>query len=857
MAYVNGTYYSSVKEGLKAEKEKKSSSSGSSSRGSVASSTSYTKPSSGGSSYDRDSGSSRDSGGSGSSYKTNSQGQRLYSDGYGGYTTVDPNSGSYSKTYGGSPSRPVSVSSSPSPSGGSAYDSRDYHQEARDAAARGDWGAVTKALAARQAKINAQGGNDRGTSNAQILSDLQQLYQQSYNALSSTYRNNLDMAASGRLNGQGWETGHDYLAEAQRYAQAGDMEAAYNALLRRGFKMADTGSLGGGTSQDQAYALIQRLYDHSPGAAASYQGQLEENARRLLEHPTQFGTGTNPNLANKHFVSQDGQYIIYYDSSGTPFKAQPNNGQYGSTKYTPEYRALMEKYYGGSEDYADLRRQMHNLDVVYSGNGRLIDQDWNWASGEGRPLESWVDYDPSAISFRNTGQDRSALAGILGRINGGESFQSPAQVPVTLQPTAAYDDLVSSGSGGGGGGGRSGRGGRASSGGGNGLLSSSTQYGLGDYMGADLSEYIKQMYQQSLEAQLAGLRSSYDQGRAAYQAQREQLQRDYQAQRNQAAAQNDLQRMYMAELGTQQGLNTGATGQLALAQSMALQDQLSGISGLEGQALADNGLALSQLESQYLSSADAARAQNYSDLAGALYGEYTRQLQAAEAARAAAQTQANWQAQFDYQRQRDALSDQLQQQQAAAEYQAQLAQMEAAANKQSVSNAWDYAQLLLKNGVMPDETTLYAAGLDASSAQALADSYKWQLGQKYAAKSSGGGRSSGGSGTSGTSKPNLTYTQTMNAIENGITTPEIQAALDYYAGSGAYQSLYGTPGGISSGGAEAAGYGNQYGGINQTVYNMRRQGRSNAEILAFLDRQSTAALSKNGLANILQNYGLT
>lgn len=797
----------------------------------------------------------------------------------------DPISGHETRTY-VSDTKPSKSSSSPSrtPSGGSSYDrdsggsrpssggssyssynssggvNRNYHQEAKDAAARGDWSAVSRALAARQAKINAQGGNDRGTSNAQILQNLQNQYRSSYSALPSTTRDTLGMAASGQLNGRGWESGVDYLAQAQDYARAGDMEAAYDALRRRGFKMADTGSQGGGTSQDQAYALIQNLYDHSRGAASSYQSQLAENQRRLQEHPTQFGTGTNPNLANKSFVSQDGQYIIYYDSSGTPFKAQPNNGQYGSTKYTPEYRALMEKYYSGSEDYADLRRQMHNLDVAHSGNGRLIDQNWNWASGEAAPTRDayqyWTDFDNGVGMDRNTGQDRAALSGILAQINSGQTFQSPVQVPV-LQTAPAYDDLVSSG-GGSGSGGTSG-GSRAPSGSGNGLVSSFVQYGPGNYVGEDLSEYIKQMYQQSLEAQLAGLRSSYDQGRAAYQAQREQLERDYQAQRNQAAAQNDLQRMYMAELGAQQGLNTGATGQLALAQSMALQNNLTEIGGLEGQSLANNGLALSQLQSQYLGSADAARAQSYSDLAGALYGEYVRQIQAAESARAAQQAQANWQAQFDYQRQQDALAYQYQQEQAAAEYQAQLAQLEAAANKQNASNAWDYAQLLLKNGVVPDEATLYAAGLDAGSAQALADSYKWQLGQKYAPKTSGSSGGSSGKSSGGTdSKPRMTYSQVMSAIENGITTPEVQSALDYYAGSGAYQSAYGTPDrGNSFGRSETAGYGDQYSGINQTVYNMRRQGRSNAEILAFLDRQSTADLSKNGLANILQNYGLT
>lgn len=620
--------------------------------------------------------------------------------------------------------------------------SRDYHQEAQDAAARGDWNAVTRALAARQEKINAQGGNDRGTSNAQILQNLQNLYQSSYNALSDTARNNLGMAASGQFNGKGWEDGHDYLAEAQNYARAGDMEAAYDALRRRGFKMADTGSLGGGTSQDQAYALIQNLYDHSAGAAASYQGMLAENQRRLQEHPTIFGNTTNPGLAGKHFTSADGKYIIYYDSNGTPFKAQPNNGQYGSTKYTPEYKALMERYMSGDGDTADLRRQLHNLDVAYSGNGRLIDQDWNWASGEAAPTRDayqyWTDFENDVGWNRNTGQDKDALANILANINRGQTYQTPQAVP--LAPVSGgYDDLGGAVSGSYSAGGRPSGGGRSNS-----LVSTSPGgSGLGDYMGGDLTQYIRDMYQQSLQAQLASLQASYDQNRAAIDAQDNRIAQAYQDQRNQAAAQSDLQRMYLAELGNYQGLNTGATGQMGLAQNMALQNNLASLGAAESQDLAANGLALNQLLSGYRGSVDSAVAQNAAQMSGALYDEYVRQIQAEEAARQAAQAQANWEAQFQYQMQQDALAQQYQQQAAEWEYRQQLAQIEAAANKQNASNAWDYAQLLLKNGVMPDEATLYAAGLDAGSAQSLADSYKWQLGQKYAPKTTSG-KSSGG-----------------------------------------------------------------------------------------------------------------
>lgn len=750
MPYVNGTYYKSQKEGIKAENAKAYGSGGSSgSSGTLASSTSYRPSSSSGSS-----GRGSDSSSSGTLASSTS------------YTRPSSGGSSYA------PSTPQYSAAN-----------RDYHQEAQNAAARGDWNAVSRALAARQDKINAQGGNDRGMSNAQILANLQNQYRNSYNSLPVTMQNTLGMAASGQLNSRGWESGVDYLAQAQNYARAGDMEAAYDALRRRGFKMADTGSLGGGISQDQAYSIIQNLYDHSPGAAASYQGMLAENQRRLQDHPTIFGTATNPDLAGKHFTSLDGQYIIYYDSNGTPFKAQPNNGQYGSKKYTPEYRALMEQYMSGEGDTADLRRQLHNLDVAYSGNGRLIDQNWNWASGTALPTRDayqyWTDFDNDVDMYRNTGQDLDVLANLLSRVNQGETFGSPVQVPITR--TESYDDLPTPNR-------RTGGGGGGSSGRGSGLVSSGS--GLGGYTGDDLTQYIREMYQQSLQAQLASLQAGYDQSAAAIRAQDDRIAQAYQQQRNQAAGQSDLQRMYMAELGNYQGLNTGATGQLAMAQNMALQNNLASLGAAESQDLAANGLALNQLQSQYLGDVNSAQAQIYSQMNGALYDEYVRQIQAAEAAQAAAQAQANWEAQFNYQMQQDALDRQYQQQAAEWEYQQQLAQMEAAAGKQSASNALSWAEMMLKNGVMPDAQTLELAGLDAGSAQALANSYQQQLAAKYAPKSTT--RSTGGNQNN--SKPRLTLAQALTAIEDGRVTDAAIQAYDYYMGNGAYNQYFGDTG---------------------------------------------------------------
>ena len=180
---------------------------------------------------------------------------------------------------------------------------------------------------------------------------------------------------------------------------------------------------------------------------------------------------------------------------------------------------------------------------------------------------------------------------------------------------------------------------------------------LGSY-GGDASQYLQEMYAQQIAAQLAALKSTYEQNVADIQAQDDLITSTYDKQRNQAAAQNDLQRMQMNELGLMQGLNTGASGQMALAQSAALQGNLATIGSQEAQSLADNALNLTKLTAQYKNAADQAAAEGNAQLASALYNEYVRQQELALQQQAAAQEQANWEAKMAYQQQQDALAQQ-------------------------------------------------------------------------------------------------------------------------------------------------------------------------------------------------------
>lgn len=170
----------------------------------------------------------------------------------------------------------------------------------------------------------------------------------------------------------------------------------------------------------------------------------------------------------------------------------------------------------------------------------------------------------------------------------------------------------------------------------------------------DAFQYIRDMYAANSASQLAALKAAYEQNVLDYNAQDDLISKQAQQLRNQAASQNDLQRMYMNEMGIMQGLNTGATGQMALAQSAALQGSFADIGTQEQQALADSALERSKLKVQYSAAVDQAIAQNDYELANALYQEYVRQDNLAKQAAAEAQEQANWQAKFDYQKQQDA-----------------------------------------------------------------------------------------------------------------------------------------------------------------------------------------------------------
>lgn len=292
-------------------------------------------------------------------------------------------------------------------------------------------------------------------------------------------------------------------------------------------------------------------------------------------------------------------------------------------------------------------------------------------------------------------------------------------------------------------------------------------YGGGGYSGGgdssyydslqptDLSGYLNDMYKAYTDAQLAALKSAYEQNLAGLQADAEKIPGIYQGARNEAASQNDIARMAFNEYANARGLNTGTSGQAALANSAVLQSNLTDISTKESDAIAENALQQQQLAIEYRNAAVQAQAEGNYQMAQALYNEYVRQDNAAMQTAQLAQEQANWEAQFN------AGNSQWQQQFDASqqEYQDSL-------SAQNREYAYNLAMTMLAAGVMPDTNTLNEAGISTADA----------LNMRLAAMSTGG--SGGGrSGSSGGGKPKMTLTTAKQAANAGVFSDDVLSVL--------------------------------------------------------------------------------
>ena len=279
----------------------------------------------------------------------------------------------------------------------------------------------------------------------------------------------------------------------------------------------------------------------------------------------------------------------------------------------------------------------------------------------------------------------------------------------------------------------------------------------------DYSDYLKELYAQQMEAELSALKSQYDKNAAGLKADAEKIPVLYQAARNETAAQNDVQRQAFNEFAAANGLNTGTSGQAALANSAVLQSNLAGISGRESDALAENALAQQQLAIDYENAVAQARASGNASLAQALYQEMVRQQQAAADAAAAQQAQANWEKEFAFTQQ----------------------QYGDSRNDATKDAAYNLAMTMLSAGVMPDSSTLASAGISSADANAIRNAALREMsgyhnggsgtsGSKGSGSSgSGNSGSSGSSASSGGSYQNSSGTETSSPYSDAAIKAQV------------------------------------------------------------------------------------
>ena len=362
--------------------------------------------------------------------------------------------------------------------------------------------------------------------------------------------------------------------------------------------------------------------------------------------------------------------------------------------------------------------------------------------------------------------------------------------------------------------------------------SSQPSGGGNSYEASDLSDYLKELYAQNTAAQLAALKSTYEQNAADLRANAEQIPETYQAARNETAAQNELERRAFQEYGIANGLNTGTSGQAELARSSVLQGNLAEISGREADALAENALEQERLAIAYRNAIDQAEASGNSALAEALYQEYVRQDQAAQDAATAAQEQANWQAQFDFAQQQ--YGDSL--------------------DSQGRDAAYNLAMTMLNAGIMPDSATLESAGISASDALAIREAVAQQ--QAGGGTSSSGSSGSGSSGGSGGYEPTLTYNQVMDAIDRGNLTPTVLADYRHYVGAD-YDAGGTGDTSDSNSNAPTTTTDHYYQAFLNSLTSQLNQGNENG-IINLVDYQwnKLSARQKQGVQELLSQYGV-
>lgn len=140
----------------------------------------------------------------------------------------------------------------------------------------------------------------------------------------------------------------------------------------------------------------------------------------------------------------------------------------------------------------------------------------------------------------------------------------------------------------------------------------------------DKSDYLNELYAQKQAAELAALERAYQQQIAALEQEAAKLPQIYYEAGRQVTGNNARERQAMQEMMVASGLNTGASGQAALAQNAVYQGNMAAVSQAEAQALADVEADRTALAMDYQNQIKEAILNNEADRALALYNEMIR-----------------------------------------------------------------------------------------------------------------------------------------------------------------------------------------------------------------------------------------
>lgn len=352
-------------------------------------------------------------------------------------------------------------------------------------------------------------------------------------------------------------------------------------------------------------------------------------------------------------------------------------------------------------------------------------------------------------------------------------------------------------------------------------------------------DLVRELEAASLESSLNALKSAYDKNVSTLQAEQERLAPMYQNARNQEAADSALSRQRFNETAAAYGLNSGTAGQANLSYATQLQSDLSALQAAETAANQEIERQRSDLAIQYQNAIAQAKADNNMQLAQQLYNEAIRREEALQQ-----QSQYNSQTAMQW-------------------YQMML-------DKYNQDRNYDYT---VSQNQREDALNAAALAAQLGDYSLFGKYYNWddeftrQMNQKYAAAQAGSGRGSGG-GTGGNLSAD-TAGNAQAAYDAGVRN--LVDAIAYYKRQGFGDSLAKDMAesymdmlndgafqqqkqGIPK--AQDNGNGSSYTTAWSQARKMYDQGRSEKDILNYLDQFDEGQLTDKGLDYIMTRLNL-